>query len=92
MKITTAYMGQLQHQADKENEAREYPDGTSILEVLRVLADEYGDVFTGILFDDSGGLRPSVMLLHNEAPVSKDALPALQDGDSLTLLAAIAGG
>ena len=92
MKVTLNYFGQLRHIADKEAEDRDCPVGSSIADVVKEAADEYGEDFGIIVFDETGQLRPSLMVLVNEVPANKDALPGLQENDRITLLAAIAGG
>ena len=51
-----------------------------------------GGEFQGIIEDEGGVFRPSLMVLVNGAPVDKGALPKLEEGDEVTLMAAIAGG
>ena len=92
MKITLNYFGQLRHHAGCESESRSIADGCSLSDALREVAADHGPEFSVILLDDSGELRPSVMLLVNDTPVDKAALPALSNGDAVSVLPAIAGG
>ena len=91
MKVDVSYLGQLQQAAGVASERKECA-GTTLAELLNDVAEAHGPGFRAILLDDSGAVRPSVMVLVNDAPVSKDALPELSDGDAITLLTAIAGG
>ena len=92
MNVTFSYFGQLRQFADKESESREFPDGTPLAEAIKSVVDEYGEGFSRVLLDEDGGVRPSVMVLVNDVPADKSALPELKDNDKISLLAAIAGG
>lgn len=92
MYVVLNYMGQLRQLAGTESERKEYSEPVSLLEVLRDAAGGHDPRFAKILFTDEGELRRSVMVLVNEATVSKDPLPSLSDGDEVTLLTPIAGG
>jgi molybdopterin converting factor small subunit len=63
-----------------------------LIDALKELAELYEEQFARILFDEDGALRPSVMVLVNDAPVNREALPNLNAGDRVALLPAIAGG
>ncbi len=91
MTLTVNYLGQLRNFAGVESESRDVESG-DVMDVIRSLGDAYGEDFARVLLADDGSLRPSVMILVNDNPVQKDALPALNDGDRLTLMTAIAGG
>jgi molybdopterin converting factor small subunit len=92
MKVTMEYYGQLRHIANKETEHRDCPENSSTIDVLREAAAQYGEEFGNIVFDEAGHLRPSLMVLLNDAPAIKEALPGLRENDRIALLAAIAGG
>lgn len=92
MQVTLNYFGQLRQFADKESDSRQYAQGTPLLDVLQDVAGVYGEGFGAILFDASGELRPSVMVLVNDVPVNKHQLPTLEEDDNVSLFAAIAGG
>ncbi len=92
MKVRFHYFGQLRHFTEKADEYREIADSQSLGSALDDAAKDYDEGFRGIVFDESGAVRPSLMLLLNDAPVDKSALPELKDGDEVSLLTAIAGG
>jgi molybdopterin converting factor small subunit len=92
MSVTLNYFGQLRQFAGAESEAVELSGDGALVSVLKGRAEQHGEKFGGILFADDGALRPSVMVLVNDAAVNKAAPPALNDGDQVKLLAAIAGG
>jgi len=91
MTIKLHLFGQLRHLADAETLDLDIADGTPLMRVLSDTARAQGDEFAGILLDGDG-VRPSMMVLLNDDPIDKANPPALQDGDAITLLSAIAGG
>ena len=92
MKITVHFLGQLRHLADRDDMVVEAPPGTPLAGILESAGAGHDEKFKRIVFDDSGALRASLMVLHNDVPIDKDAPPALGDGDEITLLTAISGG
>ena len=92
MKITIEYHGQLRHVAQKESDTIDVEENTPIPEIIAQVAAPYEDTFRVILFDDSGDLLPSALVLLRDEPVNRDPWPTLSDGDVLTLLPPIAGG
>ena len=92
MRITIHFMGQLRQFAGTGSEDREVAEGASLAEVLRATAADHERGFRSVLLDDDGALRPSVLILHGESTVDREAPPRLKDGDEITLMPPIAGG
>jgi molybdopterin converting factor small subunit len=92
MKVTVKYMGQLRHLTGKDSEQVECPENISLAELMSVASKKYDQSFVNIVLDESGVIRPSLIIVINDITASKDASPNLSDGDSITLLTAIAGG
>ena len=92
MRVTVNYFGQLRQLAGVASESAEPPEGTSVQDCLKDVADSYGQGFVEILFGEEGRLRRTVMVLVNDTPLPRDAPRTLNDGDEVTLLTAIAGG
>lgn len=92
MKITVHLLGQLRHAAGRDAIVIEAPPNTTLTDVIRQAAANYDAAFRAIVFNETGALRPSLMVLYNETPIDKDSLPTLRDGDQITLLTAISGG
>ncbi len=65
--------------------------GNTIKEVLENLRDEYPELEKA-LFEEDGRIRPFVAVYVNEKNVTGQQETALQEGDILRLLPAIAGG
>ena len=92
MSVTVNYFGQLRQFAGVESEPVDVSGEATVQGVLTDLAGRHGEKFGNVLFAEGGGLRPSVMVLVNDAPINKAEPRALADGDRVNLLAAIAGG
>ncbi len=92
MKVTLNYMGQLRYLSGKASEQVDCAGGRSLSEMLTEVSKAYDQRFIDVIFDDAGALRSSLMIVVNDKPVDKELVQSLSDGDSITLLTAIAGG
>jgi len=92
MKVTLEYFGQLRPAAGVNAESMEVTDGTTAQDALKQVALKYGGVFSRIVLDDNGGIRPSLMVIVNERAIDKSTPHLLANGDAVGLLAAMAGG
>ena len=92
MTVTLEYMGQLRYLTGHNSDQIECSQGTSLAELLAAASKKYDDRFVNIVLDETGAIRPSLVVVINGVTVSKDDAPNLSDGDSVTLLTAIAGG
>ena len=92
MKVTFSYFAQVRRAAGVETETVELPDGSELAAAVAEIADRHGDELKAIVLDDGGGVRPSILLLVNGAPVSRGASPALSDGSAVSVFSAVAGG
>ena len=92
MQVRIKYFGQLREMAGAEEEQLEPSDGDDLKTALLEKAKTHGDDFRRVIFNRDGNLRPSVMILVNENPIDKSQPHALEDGDEITVLPAIAGG
>lgn len=70
---------------------REFPDGTTVGDVLHMLDEEYS-AFE--VFDDEGDLREYLSILVNGRDITHlDGIDTpLEDGDKLSLFPPVAGG
>ncbi len=92
MSVTLNLFGQLRHIADADEVSIDVATDSTLLSTLKALAGNYDDSFSTMLFDESGAVRPTMMVLINETTIDKANPPSIQDGDQITLLSAIAGG
>jgi molybdopterin converting factor small subunit len=88
MKITFSYFAQIRKAAGTESETVSVADGTTVLAALKVV--NHGAEFKGLLFDDSGALRPVILLVVNDIPAAPDR--KLNDGDHVNVFSPVAGG
>lgn len=92
MKVTLNYMGQLRYLSGKDSEQIDCAGGRSLSEMLTEVSKAYDQRFVDVIFDSAGDLRPSLMIVVNDKTADKELTQSLSDGDSVTLLTAIAGG
>ncbi|MBI2421686.1 MAG: MoaD/ThiS family protein [Candidatus Hydrogenedentes bacterium] len=92
MQVTMRYFGQLRHLAGRDEDTIHLETGVTALSAIRAAMAPYGEAAALIVMDASGALRPSLMVLINDAPIDKETPPTLQSGDIITLLCAISGG
>ena len=92
MKVTLNYMGQLRSLTGKDSDKVECSQGASLADLLTEAAKKYDRQFANIVLDGTGIIRPSLIIIIDGVSADKDAPPNLSDGDSITLLTAIAGG
>ena len=75
-----------------EAENGNYPEQTTLKEILGIMAGRQDAVFNQIVFDDEGRVRRSLMVLINDEAIDRDDAQKLQDGDIIYLFPAISGG
>ena len=92
MQVTFLYFAQVRQAAGVESEQVELPGAAELAPSLAELAKKRGEAFHAILFDESGTLRPSLIVLVNGQPVGRGDVRALADGDQISILSAVAGG
>ncbi len=88
MKIRFSYFAQIRQKAGTELETIDVEDGATALEALKTI--HHGDEFAGLLFDDSGALRPVILFVVNEVPATPNQV--LSDGDQVQVFSPVAGG
>ncbi|NOU36166.1 MAG: MoaD/ThiS family protein [Kiritimatiellaceae bacterium] len=88
MKIKITYFAQIRKKAGVESETVDVAHGATVLAALKTL--KHGDEFKSLLFDESGALRPVILLVVNEVPVAPDH--KLNDGDCVQVFSPVAGG
>lgn len=92
MNATIEYFGQLSEITGKIRESIETPDPVSITELMASLASRYGDAFYATVFAGEGTIHPTLLVVQNEAMVSKTTDVPIEDGATIKLMAPIAGG
>ena len=88
MKIRFSYFAQIRQKAGTESETVEVADGATALEAVKLI--EHGVEFAGLLFNESGALRPVILFVINDVPAAPDQV--LNDGDQVQVFSPVAGG
>jgi molybdopterin synthase sulfur carrier subunit len=90
MDLTLRFFATFREAVGQKTLEREYPEGTTVGDVLKPLAEEYGmDLFEG-----DGELREQLSIMRN----GKDVVhldgrrTTLSDGDTLSVFPPVAGG
>ena len=92
MKVTLSYFAQVRQAAGVETESLDVPEASDLAAVIAETADQHGEDLKALLLDEDGNVRPSILLLVNGAPVSRDASTTLDEGSSVSIFSAVAGG
>ena len=92
MHVTLNYFAQVRQAAGVEAEQVQLDDDTDVLGAVEEVAERHGKDLRGLVLDESGAIRPSLMVLVNGQSLSAGQSLALADGDEITILSPIAGG
>ena len=92
MKITFKYFAQSRQLAGQDTESIEVNEGINVIDALTTAAEKYGDAFKTLVLEDSGNIRPSIMVLLNEAPIPHGENPVLSEGNVISIFSPVAGG
>jgi molybdopterin converting factor small subunit len=90
MRVTVMYMAQIKRSAGCPAEDIDSPDGITLGEFLRSLADRHGPAFRTLLVNEANEPRKSLLFFVGDehAVLSRP----LRDGDAVTILAPMSGG
>jgi molybdopterin converting factor small subunit len=94
MKLRVHYSAQLRAAVGRPHDELDLPDGSSLAALLDGLIGQLDSAARTHLIAPGGGIRPSLLIVVNDAaaPVHAAASTELQDGDVVLLLPPIAGG
>jgi MoaD family protein len=92
MKITVEYTAHLKRATGKSREELELPADSTLEQAIESLLQRHGDEFRNYLMDSEGRVNPSLVVAVNDEQVFLENPLQLSDGDTVVLLAAIAGG
>jgi len=92
MRITLSYFAQVRQAAGGESETLDLPAGSTPAAAAAAAAARHGPEFRRLVLDDSGGVRPSVLVLVNGVPAPRTGGRPLAEGDAVSLLSAVSGG
>ena len=94
MKIRVLFQAQLRTVMRVSEAFRDCPPDATLFDLLTDLATEYRVNLRPHLFATDGSVRPSLLLIVNNAAVSQSQAAScrLSDGDCVTLMPPIGGG
>lgn len=92
MKVKFEYFAQVRKAAGVESETLELGEATELAAALAQVAGQRGEDFRAIVLDEAGAVRPSLLVVVNGQPATRGQARELADGDSVSLLSAVAGG
>ena len=92
MDVIIEYSGQLRQALGLASERVTLGAGRSLQELVRELAARHGPNFHPFVLDAEGGWRTALLLAVNDVQVRWDTPHELRDGDTVRLVAPIAGG
>jgi len=92
MDVRVDYIAQVKNAAGVAHEFFPVDDSVRIMDLLRGLAGRHGAEFQSLVFDDTGNVRPSILVAVNDEQVMPDAAVPLHLGDSVAILSPMSGG
>jgi molybdopterin converting factor small subunit len=92
MQVTIQYSGQLKLAVGLADERLELPEGATLEELVRELAERHDNGARRFFVDEAGAPQPTLMLVVNNRQVPAGTRQALADGDEVMLLQPISGG
>jgi len=90
MQISVHFMSQIKRAAGCSSETVDVPGPMSLRDFLRSLADRHDSTFRGMLLDDAGEPRRTLLLFVGDDHAELDH--ELRDGDIVTILTPMSGG
>ena len=92
MHVTLNYFAQLRQAAGVDKESLPLADNASLGQALLAAVERHPEQFRALLLDDTGRLRPSLIILLNGVPAAGGPDAALKDADAVSIFLPIAGG
>ena len=88
--MRTLYFARLRELTGREAEEFDVPEGSRCIDVVRAIAERYGEDLRRYLFDESGSLRRSFAIALNGERASPEA--EVREGDTVVVIPPISGG
>lgn len=92
MQITIHLEAQIRRVAGRSSTMAEVDDQASVADVVRQLANSSDEPLQRLLLDESGAVRPTLMLFVNDEHVPQPAEHRLECKSVLTITSPISGG
>ncbi len=90
MRVTVHYMAQIKRAAGCSSEDIEAAEALTLRAFLQTLGAQRGSAFRELLLDDANEPRKSLLFFVGDEHA--DLTNSLHDGDTITILAPMAGG
>jgi MoaD family protein len=90
LKVRTLYFARLRELTGREAEELDVPEGSRCIDVVRAIAERYGEDLRRYLFDESGSFRRSFAIALNGERTSPEA--EVREGDTVVVIPPISGG
>jgi MoaD family protein len=90
LRVRTLYFARLRELTGREAEEFDVPEGSRCIDVVRAIAERYGEDLRRYLFDESGSLRRSFAIALNGERATPEA--EVREGDTVVVIPPISGG
>jgi MoaD family protein len=90
LKVKTLYFARLRELTGREAEELDVTEGSRCIDVVRAIAERYGEGLRRYLFDESGALRRSFAIALNGERAAPET--EVRDGDTVVVIPPISGG
>ena len=93
MQVTVEYTAQIKSIAGMAREVIKLDGPCTVADIARQVASARGEDLAGMLLDENGQPRPSILVFRGEDQVRwDDTSTVVSDGDTITLLSPVSGG
>jgi MoaD family protein len=90
LRVRTLYFARLRELTGREAEELDVLEGSRCIDVVRAIAERYGEDLRRYLFDESGSLRRSFAIALNGERAAPEA--EVREGDTVVVIPPISGG
>jgi len=92
MNVTVQFLGRVEALTKRKKEEVRIKSGSTLADLLRTLAEEYGGRFRSDIFDPvKGALRSEFVIMLNRK-LLEDLKTPLREGDIVVLMPVMSGG
>ncbi len=88
--MRTLYFARVRELTGRAADEIDVPEGSRCVDVIRAIADRYGEALRSYLFDESGSLRRSLAVALNGERVPPET--EVREGDTVVVIPPISGG
>ena len=92
MKVTVKYLSQIRKATNVPQEEVELNHAISVQELIKTVLCKKYEKLSQVILDQSGALRPIILVFHQQKPVKEGTPSLIENGDIITIMAPITGG